>query len=753
MLSRAVQNLSRSKVSTFCSPRSSTTRSLRSVASESLPRRTIALGKRSLAKASLLRPSHLSTAHFYSFSRISRRNYAIATSVNMDKPGVTYPNNLRFDLTAEEISAWPQKIIESSKKALDAIAKTSETGATWQATIQPLMDEDAEFSRLSANCGFFAHVHADKTIRDASTEAEIALDKYSIEKWQRYDVYLAVKAYVEKQMPNDQLNAEQKYAIDQLMRDFKLAGMSLPEEKRDELKAIRTEIAELCTKFSRNIAEDKTQVEFTREELHGVSDTVLKSLGKTEDGSKYIVTMKYPELLPVLEKALNPETREKLATANSRRLLKENVPILEKVLELRKKQAELLGFETPADQVLANKMAPSPKAVLDFLTDLSTKLEPGYQHELADALKVKEESCKKHGYPFDGKVQSWDRLFTGQLILERDYSIDQEAIAEYFPMAHVVQSTLEIYQELFGVTFSKTGNPHVWHPDVIQYSVHDSASKEFIGHFYLDLHPRDGKYTHAAEFGLSKSCIVNGKRQHPVAAMVANFTKPTEESPSLLRHGEVVTWAHELGHVLHELLGASSYSPWSGTSTARDFVEAPSQALENWCYEREALVRLSKHYKTGDVLPDNLIDSLVKSKNANIATHLRRQIFFATYDMTLHTKTMKDPAVDTGKLWKELSLEITKIPPPEASNGAATFGHIMGGYQACYYGYLWSEVFAADIFNQFKSRGIFDAELGRTYRNKVLAYGGSRSEMESLIDFLGREPNNEAFLKHIGLAQ
>lgn len=668
----------------------------------------------------------------------------------MDKPGVVYPNALRFDLTVEEISAWPEKIIEASKKALDAVAATL-SAPSWEKTIVALMDEDAVYGTAVANCTFFSHVHSDKTIRDASTAAEMTLDKYSIEKSQRYDVYLAVKAYAEGPMSKDNLNAENQYVMKQLMLDFKLSGMMLPEDKREVLKAIKTEIAEAGTVFSRNIAEDKTQVEFTEEQLKGVSETVLKSLGKTEDGTKYIVTMKYPELLPVLEKALNPATREALTVANAGRLMKENVPLMEKVLELRKQQAELLGFETPAHHVLANKMAPSPQAVLDFLSDLNNRLEAAHVLELADALKVKEESCKQHGYPFDGKLASSDRLFTNQLILARDYSVDQEEIAEYFPMQHVVQSTLEIYQELFGVTFSKTENPHVWHPEVIQYSVHDTDSKAFIGHFYLDLHPRDGKYTHAAEFGLNKACIVGGVRQHPVAAMVANFTKPTADTPSLLRHGEVTTWAHELGHVLHDLLGASSYSPFSGTSTARDFVEAPSQALENWCFEKEALLRLSKHHKTGVPLPDHLIDALIKSKNANIATFTRRQIFFATIDMKLHTTTSKDAPASTQQLWKDLSIQITKVPPPENTNGAATFNHIMSGYQACYYGYLWSEVFAADIFKQFKKQGIFNGVLGRTYRNKVLAYGGSRSEMESLVDFLGREPTNQAFLENIGL--
>lgn len=678
----------------------------------------------------------------------SRSTYKMATSEKV------YPNSLRFDLTAEEIAALPEKIIARSKASLDEIAATV-ASPSWSATMQKIFDEDAEFTSTAANCTFFGHVHEDKAVRDASTDAELVLDKYSIERAQRYDVYLAVKAYVENVMPTEKnLTEEQKYAIEKMMLDFKLSGMSLSEEERAKLKEIKTEIAERCTNFQKNVAEDKTTVEFTKEDLHGVSDTVLKSLKKsTVDESKYVVSMKYPELVPVMEQALNPKTREILSTANTRRLMKENVPLLEEVLELRKKQAEILGFESPAHHVLADKMAPSPKAVLDFLRDLTTRLEPAFVKELEEQLKLKQASCESYGYEFDGKVQAWDRAFTNQLILARDYAIDQEEIAKYFPMQHVVKATLEIYQELFGVKFELTENPHVWQADVVQYSVYDADTNAFIGHFYLDLHPRDGKYTHAAEFGLSKSSLsADGKRRHPVAAMVANFTKPTEESPSLLRHSEVVTWAHELGHVLHELLAASSYSPWSGTSTARDFVEAPSQALENWCFEPEALVRLSKHYQTGETLPPNLIDSLVRSKNANVATFNRRQLFFATFDMTLHSFTSKDAPSNTQELWKNLSIEITKAAPPTDSNGAATFGHIMGGYQACYYGYLWSEVFAADIFQQFKEKGIFNGKLGREYRRKVLAPGGSRSEMESLIDFLGREPNNEAFMEQMGLA-
>lgn len=669
----------------------------------------------------------------------------------MSDSSVKYPNHLRFDVTEDDIKAWPEKLIQASKARLDKVA-ASIASPSWEGTIQVFLDDDAQFGQGSSNCTFFSYVHEKESMRDAATEAEKVLDKYRIEASQRYDVYLAIKAYVDNQAPKDNLNVEQTYALQQLMRDFKLEGLTVDEETRAKVKAIKEQLSEMSITFGRNIAEDKTQVEFTREELDGVSEQVLKQLKKTEDGSKYIVTMKYPEMLPVLEKCHNPKTRRTLAEASQRRLLKENVPLLEKTVELRQQLANLLGFETPAHHLLANKMALKPNAVLTFLEDLCAKLEPGLDKELAAAVAAKDEEAKKRGYEADGKMNYWDRLYGSELILNRDYAIDNEAISEFFPMEHVVQATLDIYQEIFGVKFSKTENAHVWHPDVVQFSVHDLKTSGFVGHFYLDLHPRDGKYTHAAEICLIKACTLNGKRVHPAAAMVANFTKPTADSPSLLRHNEVTTWAHELGHVLHELLATSTYAPWAGTNTARDFVEAPSQALENWCYEREALRRLSKHYKTGEPLSDDQVAALVRSRNANAAIHYRRQLFYGLFDMQLHSLSPKDPKPDTGKLFSDLMTKITKVSAVEDSNGAATFGHIMGGYQACYYGYLWSEAFSADIFQQFKKNGIFNSQLGRTYREKVLARGGSRPEMDSLVDFLGREPNNEAFMQRIGLA-
>jgi len=417
---------------------------------------------------------------------------------------------------------------------------------------------------------------------------------------------------------------------------------------------------------------------------------------------------------------------------------------------LRAQEAELLSFKNHAEFVLDENMAKTPERVFEFLNNLVEKLEDGLNSDMANLLELKRKEKEEQGLPFDGVLHSHDYNYYCEMDELKNYNLDHDLISEYFPMEHITKTILDMYQEILSLRFEVTENAHVWHEDVTQYSVYDKDSGEFIGHFYLDLYPRDGKYTHAAEFGLLKACVVRGERKYPAAAMVANFTKPTPDKPSLLKHDEVVTFFHEAGHVFHELMSRCKYSIVSGTDVQRDFVETPSQMLENWVFEKEALLRLSKHYKTGEPLPNELIEAIIKAKNANIAMFLRRQLFFGIFDMRLHTQS-SGTKIDTQSLWHNTMKEIMKIEAHEGTNPLATFGHMAGGYSAGYYGYLWSEVFSADIFQRFKEEGIFNEALGKEYRNKILAPGGSRDAEELLIDFLGRKPNELAFLKHIGL--
>jgi len=264
----------------------------------------------------------------------------------------------------------------------------------------------------------------------------------------------------------------------------------------------------------------------------------------------------------------------------------------------------------------------------------------------------------------------------------------------------------------------------------------------------LDLYPREGKYGHAAEFDLQKGCLVNGKKQYPASAMLANFTKPLKDKPSLLKHDEVVTFFHEFGHVMHELMSTAKYHLFSGTNVQRDFVETPSQMLENWCYDAAVLKRLSRHYQTGEPLPETLRHQLVKAKLACAAVLYKRQLFFGYFDISIHTAK---GSVNTQQVWSDLRKKITGIEAPPQTNGAANFGHLLGGYSAGYYGYLWSEVFSADLFKEFEKVGVLNPEMGKRYRDKILAPAGTRDAMDLLVDFLGREPHQEAFLIHIGL--
>ena len=423
-------------------------------------------------------------------------------------------------------------------------------------------------------------------------------------------------------------------------------------------------------------------------------------------------------------------------------------------------------------------MAKTPKTVNDFLDDLRVQLAPGGVKETDHLKKIKSEDLKERGleHTDDGNYYLWDHRFYGRMMVEKEFSIDEQKIAEYFPLQSTIEGMLHIFEELFGFVFveldaeartklseSGEGKDISWHEDVKIFSVWDDEGEggEFVGYLYLDLHPRPGKYSHAANFSLQPGYLYpNGTRRYPATALVCNFSKPTETKPSLLKHDEVVTLFHELGHGIHDLAGRTIYSRFHGTSVVRDFVEAPSQMLENWCWTPSQLKALSSHYLTKEKIPDDLIEKQISVKHVNDALFNLRQLHFGIFDMTVHTPKSHEAAeaFQLSSLYNDLRREIAGLKGPEAlglksdwGNGQATFGHLIGGYDAGYYGYLSSQVYSTDMFYSVFKKDPMSKTEGRRYRHMVLEKGGSQEEMTTLEDFLGRKPSTEAFYRELGL--
>ncbi|ANB13623.1 Prd1p [Sugiyamaella lignohabitans] len=664
---------------------------------------------------------------------------------------------LRWEITADEIKERQEALLARSKKIEDEIA--AEENPTFENVILKYALNENDIINEQCILGFYHHVSADKALREASADAEEKIENYTIEAGSREDVYKSIKkVYDDLPQLTKTLDPESIRLVEKLETKFRRNGLALDKETRDKVSELRKELSSNSIKFSKQLAEETGFLLFTKEELKGVPESILERYQFQEDSGKYKVTFKYPDYLPLMKYAENDATRKTAYIGYENRVL-DNKELVKKAITLRAQAAKLLGYKNHSEFVLEERMAKSPEIVNSFLQDLRNRASAKGKEEVDNLIALKNEHRSEPGVakssegPHD-QLYSWDHSYYNNLLLERKYQVDDEKISEYFPLNQTIDGMLDIFSVLFDLEFvpTKVDSSLLWHEDVHLFAVWRKDTNQFVGYLYLDMHPRDNKYGHAANFSLTKRFhYPDGSVNYPSTALVCNFSKPTETKPSLLKHSEVTTFFHELGHGLHDLVGDAKYARFSGTSVDWDFVEAPSQMLEFWTWNKDQLKQLSGHYTDpSKKLDDELIDSLIRSKHVNGAIATLRQLSFGIFDLSLHTST--DGDVDIAKLWNEVKEKVIGLSQGgEFTYGYSTFGHIMGGYDSGYYGYMWSEVFACDMYHSKFKADPMSPTVGAEYRDKVIGRGGSVDQTLLLEDFLGRKPNNDAFLHELGI--
>lgn len=647
---------------------------------------------------------------------------------------------------AQDVPANVTRALTRADEGIAAVLSIPADQRTFANTLGRLDEISAQLDIDTSLTLFMQYVHPDAKVRDGARAAEEAVTNWGIELGKNEDLYKAIKAFAST---NPKLDSEQQRLMNFTMRDYRRSGMDLSEDKRNRLKEIEKELSKLGIEFEQRIAEDDTMVFLTVEELKGVPQDVISRLSRF--GNVCMVGLDGPTYGAVMDYCEVETTRQKAQTAYRRRGGKKNIQTLEKLVLLRNEMATILGYKNTVDFEVEPRMAKNSATVKKFYDDLIPIVKKKADLDLKEFTAAKQRFTKNPKATFS----PWDYSFYKNRLMKEKYAVDGEKVAEYFSMGAVVKGLFDITSKLYGIEYKELKGAErnkffpAWHEDVKLYAVIDKAANQVIGHIYTDLYPRDNKYSHAACWGLQPGYVQSdGTRHLPLAALVCNFTKPVAGKPSLLPHDEVETFFHEFGHGLHNLFAQARYSRFAGAGVARDFVEAPSQMMENWVWSKPVLNTFAKHYKTGKPIPAAMLSGMEKARTLGSGIETQGQFFLGLMDYSFHTAP--GGKVDTTTMAKavyerSMPYKFTPNTYPQAS-----FGHLVG-YEGAYYGYMWSLVYAQDMFQRFEELGLTSPKAGMYYREKVLAKGGTVDEMAMLRDYLGREPKMEAFLRHLGL--
>lgn len=645
-----------------------------------------------------------------------------------------------------------QKGIELAKAEIDAIVRNP-IKPTFENTIEALAFSGDVLDRISSIFFNLNSAETNDEIQKIAQEVSPLLSEFGNDVRLNPDLFARVKTVYE-QREKLNLNAEQTTLLDKKYKSFSRNGANLSEDKKNQLRAIDKELSKLSLQFGENVlAETQAyQLHITSEsELAGLPEGTVeaaRSLAKSQEKEGWIFTLDYPSYVPFVTYADNRELRKKMAIAFGAKGFQnnefDNQEIVLKIAKLRFDRAQVLGYASHAHFVLEERMAESPEKVKTFSTDLLEKAKPAALKEFAQLAAFAKEL---HGIEL---LEKWDGAYYSEKLKQQLFSLDDEILKPYFQLEKVLDGAFAVAQKLYGITFEETFEVDKYHEEVKTYEVKDEDD-QLVAVFYADFFPRKGKRNGAWMTSFKSQYIKKGSNERPHISIVCNFTKPTETKPSLLTFNEVTTLFHEFGHALHGMLANTTYPSLSGTSVYWDFVELPSQIMENWCYEPEALALFAYHYQTGEMIPMELVHKIKESASFQEGMATMRQLSFGLLDMGWHAQNPSN--IKDIKAFETEQFAATQLYPDVKENAMSTsFSHIFqGGYSSGYYSYKWAEVLDADAFEYFQECGIFNKEVATKFKDNVLSKGGTEHPMILYKRFRGQEPKPDALLKRAGL--
>jgi Zn-dependent oligopeptidase len=665
---------------------------------------------------------------------------AFSQELLTDNPLLIHSNHpIAWDkVNADVIRKAVEQVVQISDKRVSNIIAGVKPGNCGGSTLIALDLLFYDITDLDMKMQLISNSNPVDSVRNAAVQGDQVLTDYQTALSLNESLYKTIKAY--DLQSGSSLKPNQKKFIDEQIRYLENNGMKLDIAGRKELQAIKDRITMLGIEFDRNIGTSRDSIRFSETDLRGIPEK--QKLKWKRQGAEYILYINTPNQEDIAKYAMADDTRKKMYYKYNNRAYPKNIPILDSLLYYRKQYAGKLGYNSYAAYKLTDKMAGTPQAVWNFEYGLADKLAPKVTSDLASIRAIKHQMHPD----LPDTIFAWDVEYYKNILLDTKYKLNTDEVREYFEMNQTISGMFETYHRLFGIMVKETFGLPVWYSKVRTFEMYVGNKK--VGSFYFDLYPRQNKYTHFACFTISEANPTVSNEILPVAALLCNFPEAAAGEPILLSHQDVIILFHEFGHLVANMVVRSDLITQPGSLKA-DFVEAPSQFLENFCWQYASLKLFAKNYKTGAVLPENLYHKMKESEHVMDGLNYTTQVYYSMIDFTFEDKYDSIRGMDLTSVTKSL-YKWRQIPFPDGTHMIAAFNHL-SGYGANYYGYLWSRVFAQDIFSVFEKNGVMDPATGERYRKEILEVAGSREEMDLLRHFLGREPNSEAFMRSIGL--